>query len=153
MVSVVACARQSPPPPAPEPQVVRADFYVESEPVEPGERGEPGVARVAPPGQDPVKTRRDQPPDVKLLLGHYSNDRRGIGAVIDRTQKEAKLRYDGTTEIIKLYPQPGMRGRTDYYRNARYVGMHVWDDGRVVVYLPSANEGIPLFRDADADPL
>jgi hypothetical protein len=146
-----ACTRQSPPPAQPppqEPQVIKADFYVEAEEAPPGQ---PGVAAAS--GAEPVPAYRDQSPDIKLLLGHYANEKRGIGAVVDRTQKTAKLRYDGTTEIIKLDPSPGSYGRTDYHKNARSVLMQAWPDGRIVVFLPGAPDGIALTRDADADPL
>jgi hypothetical protein len=146
---LAACTRQAPPPAPPpqqEPQVVQADFYVETE------EAPPGVAP-AQTGEKPAAAYREQSPDTKLLLGHYSNENRGIGAVVDRTQKIGKLRYDGTTEIFKLDPSPGAYGRTDYYKHARNVVMQAWPDGRIVVFLPSAPDGIVLERDADADPL
>ena len=127
---------------------MHADFYVEGEEGPPST--EPGSAPVSAP---PSGRHRDQPPEVKLALGHYSNTKRGIGAVVDCTQKTAKLRYDGTDNIVELYGSPGAYGRTDYYKNASYVGMQVWDDGSVVVFLPQAKDGIALTRDGDADPL
>ena len=111
------------------------------------EYGTPGVAV-----EDAA--RRDQPPDIKLKLGHYSNHARGIGLVIDRTGKEAKIRFDGTDQIIRLDPTPGTHGRTDYIKSVNHVVMHVWKNGRVVVYVPgSTDDGIDVRRDGDADPL
>ena len=95
-----------------------------------------------------------QPPDIKLKLGHYSNAERGIGLVIDRTGKEAKVRFDGTDVIFRLDPTPGSHGRIDYLRTINNVMLHVWKNGRVVVYVPNSDEGgIEVRRDGDADPL
>ena len=114
------------------------------------EYGTPGVA----PAYEPGNTPRDQPPDIKLKLGHYSNSARGIGLVIDRTGKEAKIRFDGTDQILRLDPTPGPSDRTDYIKSVNNVVMHVWKNGRVVVYVPSSTDGgIEVRRDGDADPL
>jgi hypothetical protein len=150
-VGIGACGGSSAPPPAPpqqQPQVVQGDFYMEMEPA--AQTGEATGCCADKPAH------RDQPPEVKLALGHYSNSRRGIGAIIDVTQKVAKVRYDGTDNIIELYGSPGAYGRTDYYKNASLVLLQVWDDGRIVVFIPNAptaRDGIALSRDADADPL
>lgn len=96
---------------------------------------------------------REQPPEVKLKLGHYRNARRGIGLVFDRTTAQAKLRFDGTNEIIKVDGQPGAYGRIDYIRRVGQVVLQLWSDGRVVVFLAGAEDGIEVRRDGDADPL
>jgi hypothetical protein len=102
---------------------------------------------------EPVASK-DQPPDVKLKLGHYRNASRGIGVVVDRTQHEARVRFDSTKEILHLDPTHGTEGRTDYIRTAHNVVLQVWEDGRVVVYVPGdTSGGIDVRRDADADPL
>ena len=125
-------------------------LVVAPEPPPPGATTQPYVV-VAPEPAPPVL---DQPPGVKLLLGHYANSRRGIGAVIDRTQKEAKLRFDGTDQILRAYPAHGGRGRIDYMRNVSSILFHLYEGGHVVVYVPGAtSEGIPLYRDGDAEPL
>jgi hypothetical protein len=101
---------------------------------------------------EPVPAR-DQPPDVKLKLGHYRNARRGIGLVFDRTTAQAKLRFDGAAEIVKLDRQHGAGGRIDYIRRVGQVVLQQWDDGRVVVFVAGAEDGIDVRRDGDADPL
>jgi hypothetical protein len=128
---------------------MQGDFYMEMEPAPGGDTSGDGACCAKP-------AQRDQPPEVKLALGHYSNGKRGIGAVVDVTQKVGKLKYDGTDQVIELYASPGAYGRTDYRKNASTVLMQVWDDGRVVVFIPNAptaRDGITLTRDADADPL
>jgi hypothetical protein len=121
----------------------------------------PALSPVGPPccapgaADEPPLTERppDQPPEIKLELGHYSNTRVGIGAVIDRTGREALLRYDGTGETLHLVPTPGQFGRVDYEVSGNHVVMQAWPDGRIVVHIAGSEDGIPLRRDGDADPL
>jgi len=96
---------------------------------------------------------RDQPPEIKLKLGHYTNAQRGIGLVFDRTTAQAKLRFDGTAQVIKVDRQHGPYGRIDYIRRIGDVVLQQWDNGRVVVYVEGAPDGIEVRRDGDADPL
>lgn len=97
--------------------------------------------------------KRDQPPELKLMLGHYQNERRGIGLVFDRSTAQAKVRFDGTTEILKLDRQHGAGDRIDYIKRIGHVVLQQWDSGRVVVYVAGADDGIEVRRDGDADPL
>jgi hypothetical protein len=92
-----------------------------------------------------------QSPDVKLALGHFANRRRGIGLVFDRTTAQAKLRFDGTAEIIQIDPQGAGIDRVDYIRSLGHVVLQQWNDGRVVVFVGGV--GIDVVRDGDADPL
>ena len=95
----------------------------------------------------------DQPPEVKLKLGHYHNKSRGIGLVIDLTHKEARIRWDGTQQVIKLDPIPASGGRIDYIKSANHVVLQVWDDGRAAVFVTGSSSAIAVTRDGDADPL
>lgn len=103
-----------------------------------------------------VGSPRAQPPEVKLRLGHYVSDARGLGVTIDRTselsgRRVAKLRYDGTADIVLLEAQPGSAHRTDYLAHRKVV-LHVYETGRVEIYV--GDEGpIALRRDRDAAPL
>ena len=94
-----------------------------------------------------------QSPETKLRLGHYASKKRGIGLVFDRTQPQAKLKFDGTSEIIKIDPQPAGIDRVDYIRSLGHVVLQLWNDGRVVVFVAGADVGIDVVRDGDADPL
>ena len=100
-----------------------------------------------------VPPAKDQSPEVKLKLGHYGNARRGIGLVFDRTTAQAKVRFDGAAEIVRLDRQHGAGGRIDYIRRVGQVVLQQWDDGRVVVFVAGADDGIEVRRDGDADPL
>lgn len=104
------------------------------------------------PPPDTANTDRPQPPDIKLKLGHYSNSRHNIGLVIDRTQKEARVRFDHVPQLLKLDAIRGS-GRIDYVRTINEVVLQVWDSGRVVVFVPNTRESIDVVRDGDADPL
>lgn len=107
----------------------------------------------------------DQPAHIKLRLGHYRDRERGIGLVIDRTDPErgldsalAKVRFDHEKEIWLAQPQPGPYGRIDYFRDGTHVLLHVWETGRIVLYLPDPGSGrglaaLELARDGDAYPL
>lgn len=98
--------------------------------------------------------RRNQSPEVKLKLGHYSNSQIGIGLVIDRTgDKVAKVRFDGTDQTIDLKPQYFWH-RTEYHRAANEKLLEVRNDGDIRLHMPGIGErGAWLFRDGDADPL
>ena len=42
----------------------------------------------------------EQPPEVKLKLGHYKNKEHNIGLVIDLTHHKARIRWDGNTSVV-----------------------------------------------------
>jgi hypothetical protein len=121
--------------------------------------GPPGSVEAPSPGGNvetaPVQPRpgtKNQPPDIKLKLGHFTDKRHNIGLVIDRTGHEAKLRFDGSAEVMKLDPMRSS-GRMDYVKTISQTVLEVWDNGRVSVYVPGTTDSIDVVRDADADPL
>jgi hypothetical protein len=121
--------------------------------------GPPGSVEAPSPGGSvetaPVQPRpgtKNQPPDIKLKLGHFTDKRHNIGLVIDRTGHEAKLRFDGSAEVMKLDPMRSS-GRMDYVKTISQTVLEVWDNGRVSVYVPGTHDSIDVVRDADADPL
>jgi len=118
----------------------------------------PAPAAAAPPA------KKNQPPHVKLKLGHYTDGT--IGMVIDGTKATENvadidpihLRFDGDNKVYILQGQHGPRGRIDYIREGGRVMLHAWDDGRRSIYVPDPDGGrssdeIRVWRDADADPL
>jgi hypothetical protein len=122
-------------------------------------------AQPTPAGATPTRATRDQPPHIKLRLGHYRNDQLGIGVTIDLTEitenvadiDPAKLRFDGDPRVWRLQGQHGSLGRFDYLDGKRVL-LHVWDNGRRAVYVPDPDTGklsdeIYVRRDGDADPL
>lgn len=145
-VVLVGCRRPPPPPPPPGEAVLA--FEVAAPPVV--------VA-------DDNEVVRNQPPDIKLRLGHYRNRARGVGVTIDRTAvvppgviAPARLRYDGTDRVIELDGQPGTTGRIDYLERTRLV-MQVYDTGRIELWVygaaGAASGPIEVERDGDADRL
>lgn len=156
----LACSappRPQPPPPAPPPVYVEYEMHGE---LAPGGTGEPtsGDAPI-------VGTERDQPPHIKLKLGHYRNARLRIGLTIDLTEMTesiadidpAKLRFDGDDTIYRLQGQYGGRDRIDYVRDDGRVMLQMTRGGRVTVYIrdPETDraEPVDVVRDGDADPL
>ena len=151
-IVLLACTRPpppSPPPPPPPPPAVMVDYELH------GEIGEP------------AQSTRDQPPSVKLKLGHFRNGRAGIGATIDLLTDAtdsvadvdpALLRFDGEDRIWRLEGHHGGGDRIDYWRDEDHVLLQVFRDGHVVVFVPDpatgiASDGVELLRDGDADPL
>jgi Domain of unknown function (DUF4908) len=143
LATVAACAAAPPPAPAPVHRDAAAD------PVEHAAPAAPAAA----PGAGEVIGHRDQPPEIKLKLGHYSNPRRGIGLVFDRTTAQPKLRFDGTTKILAIDPQPAGIDRIDFVRSLGHVVLQKWGDGRIVVFVGDGEGGVEVRRDGDADPL
>jgi hypothetical protein len=113
----------------------------------------PGVLVPGPPLVGVEPQRLNQPPEIKLKLGHYRNDELNIGAVVDLTRDDVRLRFDGSDEVMHLLAEPGQHGRTDYMINGSRVVMQTWTGGRVVVYVNGSDEPIGLYRDGDAEPL
>ena len=120
----------------------------------------------AAPAAPAAPVKKDQPPSVKLKLGHYSNSRLGIGAVIDLSEKidnvaklpPAKVKFDGEAKVWHLTAQHGPQDRIDYVRENGHVMLHAWADGRRSVYVvdpdtDKASDEIQMNRDGDADPL
>jgi hypothetical protein len=108
---------------------------------------------------------KNQPPHIKLKLGHYRNDQLGIGITIDLTEvtenvadiDPAKVRFDGDTKVWRLEGQHGPLGRIDFF-DGKHLILQVWDNGRRAVYIRDPDTGkssdeIFVRRDGDADPL
>ena len=97
----------------------------------------------------------DQPPEVKLKLGHYKNKDKGIGLVIDLTHHEARIQWDGSKTVIKLDPTHGAGDRIDYIKSANHIVLQAWPDGRRAVFVEGggADGAIDVWRDGDATAL
>lgn len=95
----------------------------------------------------------EQPPEVKLKLGHYKNKERNIGLVIDLTHHEARIQWDGSKTVIKLDPTHGAGGRIDFIKSANHVVLQVWPDGKAAVFVEGSDDAIAVWRDGDATAL
>jgi len=157
-VVVLACAQQKPQTvivgPSPPVEVAFEAHGTTEGP--PGSVEAPsGNAEAPSPGVETAPVHpgtKNQPPDIKLKLGHFTDKRHNIGLVIDRTGHEAKLRFDGSADVMKLDPMRSS-GRIDYVKTISQTVLKVWDDGLVSVFVPGTHESIDVVRDADADPL
>jgi hypothetical protein len=114
----------------------------------------------------PAPAKKDQPPYIKLKLGHYSNKQLGIGVVIDLSEvidnvavpPPGKLRFDGETKTWRLKGHRGDRDRVDYSNDDGHLMLQSYADGRRSVYVLDPtndkwSEEIVVQRDGDADPL
>jgi hypothetical protein len=141
----------SPPPaqaPAP-PQAVRVDFAVVGPAAEPA----PAPLEPAPAEVEIVEGPLvlDQPPEIKLKLGHYASGRFGIGLVIDRTEQHtAKVRFDGASKTERLFARYTWH-HVDYHRAKYDKVLEVQPDGRIAVFV--SGQEIWVRRDGDARPL
>ena len=124
----------------------------------------PVFVPVAVPAPASPGVHRDQPAHIKLRLGHYRNDARGIGVTIDLTEQTenvadidpAKVRFDGEPKVWRLEGRNGSRGRLDFF-SGKHLVLEVWDDGHRAVFVPDPDNNfsgeIPVERDGDAAPL
>lgn len=180
LVGCAGPAQQQQPAPPPQGQYIEFGVAVEERGGPPGspdlivqDSHDPSAAPApapavapAPPSPPTAPVTKDQPPHIKLKLGHYRSARFNFGVVVDRTFQNdniadidpIKVRFDGDPKIWTLQGQPGSRDRIDYVRDDGRVMLHVWDNGRMSVYVPDPDGGrssdeIHLYRDGDADPL
>jgi hypothetical protein len=182
LLTAVGCAgqaRQTEPTPPPPAQYVELGVTVEESDGPPGAQAgatdpsQPTRAGASTPAAAPTPAGaptgpvvKNQPPHIKLKLGHFRNARYNIGVTIDLTEQTenvadidpAKLRFDGDTKIWRLEGQHGAYGRIDYVRERGHVMLHVHKNGRMSIYIPDPDTGrssdeIDLHRDGDADPL
>ena len=114
----------------------------------------------------PATPPKNQPPYIKLKLGHYSNKQLGIGVVIDLSEvidnvavpPPGKIRYDGDAKVYRLKGRRSDRERVDYSNDEGHLMLQTWSDGRRSVYVLDPTNGkwsdeIAVQRDSDADPL
>src|SRR5262245_5132103 len=150
---ILACAQRQPqtviigPPPPTE-----VAFEVHGTEGGPPSSVEPGTAANPPAATPAPNVTKNQSPELKLKLGHFTDKQHNIGLVIDRTGHEAKLRFDGMGQVLKLDPMRSS-GRVDYVKTINHPVLQVWDDGRVSVFITGHPDSIDVVRDADADPL
>ena len=161
LIALLAGCPAPPPkktPPPPTPAYVEVTTEVEGGGFVEGAPGE-GVA--------PVPMSKDQPPHIKLKLGHFRNNRLNIGVTVDLVSDAtenvadidpAKLRFDGDDKVWRLEGRHGGSGRIDYVRDHDRVMLQITREGRVTVYVPDpetdlSSDAIDMYRDADADPL
>jgi hypothetical protein len=164
LMLVMGCSKAS----APQP-VTPGDAAAQGEHAPKLSAAEPASPGVAPapatPATPATPASKNQPPHIKLKLGHYSNAQLGIGVTIDLTEMTenvadidpAKVRFDGDPKVLRLQGQNGPLGRIDYL-DGKHVVLQVWDNGKRAVYVRDPDTGksseeIYVRRDGDADPL
>jgi hypothetical protein len=91
----------------------------------------------------------------RRLLGHYSTENGKSGFILDRTVTPPKARLDGDGKIEALSQQGSVRGAVEYVSGDRRVWLRVdKESGDILLFQgPAEHEGVPVVRDADAEPL
>jgi len=114
------------------------------------------LAACSSPASDKPETHpsepRTEPTIAALQLGHFSNKEHTVGVVIERREKSARMKIDGDPTVLELDGNR-VNDRTDYSAGVNKLRLSLYDDGRAVVYLPQAPNGIAVVRDGDVDPV
>jgi len=76
-----------------------------------------------------------------------------VGFVLDRTSEFAKLRFDGTEEILVLRWQPAAGGMRNLLRDDGALVLRISGLGGVTLFTDQNQAGIPVANDARANPL
>jgi len=85
--------------------------------------------------------------DARMRRGHYISADGAMAFELDRRDpKLARLKYDGTDQVLDLVPRNGTFGRIDYVRKGQGVLVSVYPDGRVIAYHGNS-DGISMVRD------
>ncbi len=90
-----------------------------------------------------------EPPRIAHCISDYAR----IGFVLDRSAELAKLRFDGTEEILVLRWQPAAGGDRLLIRDDNEVVLRISGLGGVTLFTPENRRGIPVACDATATPL
>ncbi len=86
-------------------------------------------------------------------IAHYSSEDARVGFVLDRSGELAKLRFDGTEEILVLRWQPAAGGDRLLVRDDGEVVLRVSGLGGMTLFTPENRRGIPVGRDGAGVPL
>jgi hypothetical protein len=91
----------------------------------------------------------------RRLLGHYSTENGKSGFIFDRTVTPPKARLDGDGKIEPLSSRGSVQGAVEYVSGDHRVWLRVdKESGDVLLFQgPEEHEGVPVVRDADAEPL
>ncbi|MCE9521050.1 MAG: DUF4908 domain-containing protein [Alphaproteobacteria bacterium] len=86
-------------------------------------------------------------------IAHFSSEYSRSGFVLDRSGELAKLRFDGTEEILILRWQPAAGGDRLLVRDDGEVVLRISGLGGVTLFTPENRKGIPVAPDGPAAPL
>lgn len=86
-------------------------------------------------------------------LGHYADETKTQGFTLDRTREMARLRFDGSKEILILKMVPGPQGVTYFKDELDRTILRLMPYGGATVYDENGVEGDAFGRDKNAKPL
>ena len=90
-----------------------------------------------------------EPPRV----AHFTSEYARIGFVLDRSGELAKLRFDGSEEILVLRLQPAAGGDRLLIRDDGETVLRISALGGVTLFTPENRQGVPVASDAQVAPL
>lgn len=91
--------------------------------------------------------------DRAPLVAHYVSEFAGIGFVLDRSGELAKIRFDGTEEILVLRWLPAAGGDRLLVRDDGETLLRVSGLGGITLFTPDNRRGIPVAPDRAVSPL
>lgn len=86
-------------------------------------------------------------------IAHFASEYSRAGFVLDRSGELAKLRFDGSEEILVLRWQPAAGGDRLLVRDDGEVVLRISGLGGVTLFTPENRRGIPVAPDGPAPPL
>jgi Domain of unknown function (DUF4908) len=86
-------------------------------------------------------------------IAHYVSEFAGIGFVLDRSSELAKLKFDGSEEILVLRWQPAAGGDRLLLRDDGEIVLRISSLGGITLFTPENRRGIPVAPDRQAQPL
>lgn len=90
-----------------------------------------------------------EPPRIAHYISEYAN----IGFVLDRSSELARIRFDGSEEILVLRWQPAAGGDRLLLRDDGEVVLRISGLGGITLFTPENRRGIPVAPDGPAQPL
>ena len=97
-----------------------------------------------------VSRAYDREPPV---VAHYVSDYQRLGFVLDRSGELAKLKFDGSEEILVLRWQPAAGGDRLLVRDDGEIVLRISGLGGITLFTADNPRGIPVAANAPAQPL
>jgi hypothetical protein len=86
-------------------------------------------------------------------IAHYTSEYARIGFILDRSGELAKLKFDGTEEILVLRWQPAAGGDRLLIRDDGEVVLRISGLGGITLFTADNRRGFPVAPDGPAQPL
>jgi hypothetical protein len=86
-------------------------------------------------------------------IAHYISEYARVGFVLDRSAEFAKLKFDGSEEILVLRWQPAAGGDRLLIRDDGEIVLRISGLGGITLFTPENRRGIPVAPDGAAPPL